>query len=125
MRAGDVFLAMLSPGEPKRHFWVIVLSVDENSGSVLLVNISSHCFDTTTIIHNTEYEELTEDTSYVYYKGAHFRSKEDLQDKINKKQIYKKRPLPTKLLQEIQQGILLSKHTPLSIKSMFRQLTKK
>lgn len=124
MKTGDVFSAVLSPVEPKRHFWVIVLAITE-SNELICGNITSYCFDKTTPIHDSEYPLLTQPTSYINYPQMRIESVLSLEDKI-KSGLAKKCPSVSKnLLLQIQEGALESKYTPNNIKSLLKQYLKK
>lgn len=124
MKAGDVFSAVLSPTEPTRHFWVVVLSISE-SGDLICVNITSYCFDKTTPVHNAEYPLLTQPTSYVNYPQIRIEPTSRLEEKI-KNNLAKKCPSASQdLLSQIQEGSLKSKYTPNHIKSLLKHHLKK
>lgn len=124
MKAGDVFCACLSPNEPKRHFWVVIVAITEDDEAIL-GNITSTAFDHTLYITSAEYEELTQDTSYLNYPKARVETITSLKEKLKKKEIYSKKPVSADLLRQIQEGLLRSKHTPKDIKQLFKDNCKK
>lgn len=124
MKAGDVFCAYLSPNEPKHHFWVVVLAVTADD-KVILANITSHSFDHTLYITSAEYEELTQDKSYLNYPKSRVETITSLKEKLRKKEIFSKKPVSAGVLTQIQEGLLRSKHTPRDIKYLFRTNHKK
>lgn len=119
MKAGDAILAMLTPNEPKKHFWVIILAIlDDNTA--ILGNITSGCKDHTLPIHNNEYSELTKPTSYFNYPEVRVESLQELENKLKTKQIKRLPSISCELLRQIQDGLLNSKHTPIHLKELFR-----
>lgn len=119
MKSGDVFSAILSPSEPKAHFWVVVVAVISEDKAVCC-NITSHCFDKTTPIYSAEYSELTQDISYVNYPQARIENISSLEDKINKKMARLRPPVSKDLLKQILEGALKSKYTPNNIKLLIK-----
>lgn len=124
MKAGDVFCAYLSPNELKRHFWVVVLAITADNKAILS-NITSSAFDRTLYITSAEYEELTQDKSYLNYPKSRVEAITSLKEKLRKKEIFAKKPVSSMLLKQIQEGLLRSKHTPRDIKLLFRTNHKK
>lgn len=119
MKTGDAFSAMLSPTEPKRHFWVVVLAV-LSSDEAVCCNITSFCPDKTTAIHDAEYPLLTQPTSYMNYPQICIQPVSSLEEKIKKGLARKCPPVSADLRKQIQQGAILSKYTPNYIKAFLR-----
>ncbi len=123
INTGDVFLAMLSTQEPKRHFWVVILAVNKINKTVC-VNITSVTKDRTLKIYSGEYTELTQSVSYANFPQARIEDIDNLEEKIRKNIIKKKTPVPSPLLKQMQESALLSKYTPGKIKAFIREHTK-
>lgn len=119
MKDGDVFSAVLSPSEPKSHFWVVVLAVISEDKAVCC-NITSYCFDKTTPVYSAEYSELTQDISYINYPQARIEKISSLEDKINKQVAHICPPVSKDLLKQILEGALKSKYTPNNIKLLIK-----
>lgn len=122
MKSGDVFLATLSPTEPKHHFWVIVLATSQNYA--VCGNITSWCVDKTTPIYEAEYKLLQQPVSYFNYPQIRLEEISKIENNI-KLGIARKCPaLSTSLLKQIQEGVVLSKYVPNNIKDLVKKYLK-
>ena len=124
LKTGSVFSVSLSPQEPKRHLWVIVLAVDEEDNAVC-VNITSNTKDHFLKICSAEYPLLTQNVSYANFPQARIESIAKLETKL-RPPLGKKCPdVSCSLLKQFQESALQSKYTPQNIKNFLRKHLKK
>ena len=124
MKTGDVFLALLSVTEPKKHFWVIVLAITEE-GTAILGNITSNSADKTLRIFQAEYECLSKKCSFFNFPEMEILPLASLEERRLKHQIIPKPAISADLLKQIQEGAILSPHTPQNIKKILKKYLKK
>ncbi|WP_428077735.1 hypothetical protein [Candidatus Avelusimicrobium alvi] len=123
MNTGDVFLALLSANEPKKHFWVVVLAITK-SGNAIVGDITSRCKDPSLPINDAEYECLTQPVSYFNFPEMQILPLNYLEDKLKKREMIAKPSVSESLLKQIQQGAIDSQFTPQNIKNLLRQYLK-
>ncbi|WP_178337412.1 hypothetical protein [Candidatus Avelusimicrobium facis] len=123
MKTGEVFSTVLSPSEPKRHFWVVVLAVT-SAGDLVCANITSYCFDKTTPICEAEYSLLTQPISYVNYPQMRIEKDANIEAKIKNGLAKRCHAVSKDLLKQIHAGAVRSKHTPNNIKALLKKYLK-
>lgn len=120
LKTGSVFSVLLSPQEPKRHLWVVILAVDKEDNAVC-VNITSSTKDHFLEICSAEYPLLTQDISYANFPQARIENITKLETKI-RPPLGKKCPdVSASLLKQLQEGALKSKFTPQNIKEFLKK----
>jgi hypothetical protein len=83
MKVGDTFLHPLS-ATTQAHLWIVLTNPDAN-GSILIVNVTSiyshdkDRIDPTVILNRNEHRFLTNERSFIYYRGATVMKLSDLQ----------------------------------------------
>ena len=118
---GDTYL-LRKPGHDTEHLWVVLSAVEESTGQVLAVNLTTrrHNSDPTTVIRPGEHPFITRETVAAYF-DARWMSAVALDAAVNQRAGKKLDPCSPELLRRIQDGLLASKFTPKDVQRWWQQ----
>lgn len=118
---GDTYL-LRKPGHDTEHLWVVLSVMDQTTGQVLAVNLTTrrHNSDTTTVIHPDEHSYISHETVVAYF-DARWVSAVALDAAVNQRAGKKLDACGSELLRRIQNGLLTSKFTPKDVQRWWQQ----
>jgi len=113
---GDTYL-LRKPNQEVGHLWVVLTGLDEATGKVIVVNLTTlrAGSDTTVILKRGDHDFIEHET-VVFYLDAQWVPAVALEAAVNQRAGRRLAPFRADVLERICAGLLVSKFTPKQIK---------
>ncbi len=104
------------------HLWVVIAELSGSPDQVLVVSLTTKRTDsdTTVILQSGDHDFIKHDT-VVNYTDSRIFNKNDLIDRIDKRDFKPDKPFTADKLKIIQQGLLDSAYTPQNMKAFYKK----
>jgi hypothetical protein len=125
MKVGDTFLYGPSPTATKHLY--IVLTNPDTDGCILVVNVTTvysqdkDRIDQTVLLNRSEHRFLTNELSYIYYRGATIKKVTDLQADEKAGLLVKQEPCSKSIIDNARAGVGASPHCARNICDYYKK----